>query len=136
MTYLLDTNMVSESRKRIPNPRVATWLASVDPNDVFISVMTFGEIQVGIERLRKNDPTQAEHLGKWSQQLRATYRDRIVPVELDAAQAWGRFNNGRPTPFVDGLLAATAIVRDWVLVTRNVSDMASTGVRLLNPFEE
>lgn len=136
MTYLLDTNVVSESRKRVPNPRVVTWSASVDPNEVFISVLTFGEIQVGIERLRKKDSPQAEHLSEWSEQLRTTYRDRIVPIELDAAQTWGRFNNGRPAPFVDGLIAATAIVRDWVLVTRNVADMAPTGVRLLNPFEE
>lgn len=80
------------------------------------------------------DPAQAEALERWLSQLVDGYGDRIVPITVRIAGAWGRLDIPDPVPVVDGLLAATALVHDWTLVTRNVTDVASTGVRLLDPF--
>jgi predicted nucleic acid-binding protein len=95
-----------------------------------------GEIRQGIERIRRRDPAQAEALERWLEGLVAGYRDRILPVTADVAQEWGRLAaSPQPPPAVDGLLAATARVHRLVLVTRNVGDVAGTGVPVVNPFE-
>lgn len=134
MTYLLDTHVVSELRKRAPDPLVVTWFASVASSDLFLSVLVVGEIEQGIERLRQRDAVRARALTGWLDGLRSTFAHRITPVSLDVALTWGRLNAVRPLPVVDGLLAATAITHDWTLVTRNERDLADTGVSLLNPF--
>jgi len=132
--YLLDTNVVSEVRKPRPHPRVATWFASVDAGELYLSALVVGEIFQGIERLRRRDPERAAGYGVWLAQLRTSYADRIVPVDADVAVEWGRMNSVTRLPVVDGLLAATARVRGWTLVTRNVRDVAGTGARILDPF--
>jgi toxin FitB len=134
VSYLLDTNVVSEVRKHTPDPGVASWFSSVAADRLFLSVLVAGEIRQGIERLARRDPAQAEVFERWLRQLVAGYGDRLVPVTEQIAQAWGRLNVPNPLPVVDGLMAATAMVCDWTLVTRNVSELGSTGVRLLNPF--
>lgn len=134
MSFLLDTNVVSEIRKLAADAGVASWFASVPADTLFVSVLVVGEIRQGIERLARRDPVQAEILERWLGQLVDDYSDRIVPITERIAQAWGRLNVPDPLPVVDGLMAATALVYDWTLVTRNVSDVTSTGVRLLNPF--
>jgi predicted nucleic acid-binding protein len=101
---------------------------------LFLSVLVVGEIRQGVERLARRDPAQAEVFEHWLKQLVAVYADRIVPVTTEVAEVWGRLNVPDPVPVVDGLLAATALVRGWTLVTRNTADVASTGVRLLDPF--
>ena len=101
---------------------------------LLLSVLVVGEIRQGIDRLARRDPAQAEIFERWLGQLVNGYADRVVPVTVPIAEAWGRLNVPDPVPVVDGLLAATALVHDWTLVTRNVSDVASTGVRLLDPF--
>jgi predicted nucleic acid-binding protein len=134
VSFLLDTNVVSEIRKQTPDAGVASWFASVPADRLFLSVLVVGEIRHGIERLAFRDPAQAEIFERWLSQLVGGYGDRLIPITERIAQTWGRLNAPDPVPVVDGLMAATALVNDWTLVTRNVSDVRSTGVRLLNPF--
>ncbi|NIK58726.1 type II toxin-antitoxin system VapC family toxin [Kribbella shirazensis] len=135
MTYLLDTNVVSELRKKSPNPGVVAWLKSVRSAQLYLSVLVVGEIKQGVERLATRDPRQAAALDDWRQRLVRGYSDRIVPVSLEAAETWGQLNANRPLPLADGLMAATALVNDWTFVTRNTADVEHTGVRLLDPFD-
>jgi len=134
VSFLLDTNVVSELRKKKPNTGVATWFDSVHASELFLSVLVVGEIRQGIERLGRRDAAQAEVYERWLHQLVAAYADRVVPVTTDIAEIWGRLNLPNPLPEVDGLLAATALSRDWTLVTRNAVEVGTTGVRVLNPF--
>jgi len=134
VSFLLDTNVVSEIRKHTPDPGVARWFASVPADRLFLSVLVVGEIRQGIERLARRDLAQAEIFEGWLSQLLDGFGDHLVPITNRIAQAWGRLNVSNPVPVVDGLMAATALVHDWTPVTRNVSDVTSTGVRLLNPF--
>lgn len=135
MSYLLDTNVVSEARKgERADPGVAAWLSSVRAGELYISVLVVGEIRQGIERLRRRDPAQAEAFDAWLGRLLRDYADRVVPVTAGIAEEWGRMNVPDPLPAVDGLMAATAKARGMTFVTRNTSDVARTGVRLLNPF--
>ena len=134
MSFLLDTNVVSEIRKQAPDAGVANWFASVPADRLFLSVLVVGEIRQGIERLARREPAQAEVFERWLGELVAGYGDRLVPITERIAQAWGSLNFPDPVPVVDGLMAATALVNDWTFVTRNVSDVRSTGVRMLNPF--
>jgi hypothetical protein len=133
---LLDTNVASESRKgpRI-NPGVSAWFQLVEDMDLFLSVLVLGEIRKGIEQARSKDPVKACALEQWLVGLNQKYGDRILPVTAAVAEQWGRLCAIRPISTVDGLLAATALVYDLTLVTRNVSDVAHTGVSLLNPFQ-
>lgn len=134
MTFLLDTNIVSEIRKKLPDEGVLAWFDSVSASELFLSVLVIGEIRQGIDRLARRDQARATALEQWLKQLQHAYRDRVVPVTAEVAEAWGRLNVPDPRPVVDSLLAATALVHDWTLVTRNTADVESTGVRLLNPF--
>jgi toxin FitB len=134
MTFLLDTNVISEVRKLRPDPQVMAWLDTVSSAEIFISVLTIGEIRCGIERLRRKDPAQAAALEDWLAGLRTTYVDRIVGVDARIAEDWGRLNVPDPVPVIDGLVAATAKCRGWTLVTRNTADLSRCDVRLLNPF--
>jgi hypothetical protein len=135
MTYLLDTNVISELRKRDPDPHVLAWYDTVTSAEIFVSALTMGEIRLGIERLRRKDGTRAGLLEQWLRGLHASYGDRIINVDAAVAEAWGRLNAPDPLPVIDGLLAASAKVRGWTLVTRNTSDLARSGVALLNPFD-
>ena len=134
MAYLLDTNTISEWRKPAPNPGLVSWLESARREQLYISVLTHGEIRRGIELLRRRDHTQAEVIEKWWTELVATFTTRTIGVDSEIADRWGRLNAIHPAPHIDGLLAATALVRGWTLVTRNVDEVARTGVKVLNPF--
>lgn len=135
MTYLLDTNVVSELRRPRPNDAVLRWFDSVESRDLWLSVLVLGEIRQGVEQLARKDPEQAAVREKWLVDLAELFADRIVPVTADVADLWGRLNVPDRLPAVDGLLAATALVHGWILVTRNTTDVARTGARVLNPFE-
>ena len=135
MSYLLDTNVVSEPRRSRPSQAVLRWFDSVSPTDLWSSVLVLGEIRLGIELLARKDPEQAAVRERWLLELGDLFGDRIVPVTAEVADLWGRLNVPDRLPAVDGLLAATALVHGWTLVTRNTSDVARTGVELLNPFE-
>lgn len=134
MGYLLDTNVVSELRRRRPDGAVLTWFDRTPADDMYLSVLTVGELRQGIEGLRLRDPRAAEALDVWQAGLVGAYGDRIVPVDAAVADRWGRLNVPDRVPAVDGMLAATALVHGWTLVTRNVTDVARTGVTTLNPF--
>ena len=134
MAYLLDTNVISEARKQSPDSKVRTWLASVPEPELYLSVLVVGEVRQGIERLRRRDPAQAAPYDSWLSSLLHGFADRLVPVTAEVCQEWGRLNVPDPLPVVDGLMAATAKVRDWTFVTRDVGVLVRTGVRLLNPF--
>jgi predicted nucleic acid-binding protein len=97
-------------------------------------VLVIGEITQGIERLAQRDPAQATVLRRWLDQLVHVYGDRIISVNADVAEAWGRLNVSDPLPVIDGLMAATALVNGWTLVTCNTVDVARTRVLLLDPF--
>ncbi len=136
MSFVLDTNVVSEPRKRSrADAGVMRWLSSVEDEELYVSVLTIGEIRQGIEGIRGRDPVQAGHLESWLAGLRRDYAERILPVDLETAGEWGRMNPPDPVSAVDGLMAATAKVRNMTFVTRNTADVERTGVRLLNPFE-
>jgi hypothetical protein len=134
--YLLDTNVASEVRKGPrANSAVRVWLESVDDSGLFLSVLVLGEIRKGIEQVRPKDPAKAHALERWLAGLEQTYGDRLLPVTTAIADEWGRLSAMRPVSTVDGLLAATALVHDLTLVTRNVPHVGHTGVTVLNPFQ-
>ena len=134
--FLLDTNVVSEVRKgRRSDPNVSDWYAGVDQSALFISSLTVGEIRRGIELARRRgDASQAETLEEWLRTVVEGFSGRILNVDADVANAWGRMSAIRPAPVADALLAATAIVHDMTLVTRNVADVEGLGAHVLDPF--
>ncbi len=136
MAYLLDTNILSELQKgEKAHKGVRAWFAGVDGEDCFLSVLVIGELHQGIQRLQRRDATQAAHLSNRLQTLESTFADRILPVTLPIAKRWAENNVPNPLPVIDGFLAATAQEHELVLVTRNVRDVAPSGVSVLNPFE-
>jgi predicted nucleic acid-binding protein len=133
--YILDTNVVSEVRKRNGSQLVKDWVdISLGPT-LYLSAISVGEIRFGIELRRNRDPQQALVLERWLARLYQSFQDRIIPVTTDIAEEWGRLNRERPLPASDGLIAATAKVNGWSVVTRNVKDFTGVGVTVLNPFE-
>ena len=135
MSFILDTNVVSEPRKgQRADANLMRWFSSARTEEMYISVLVIGEIRQGIEGLRRRDTLQAGRLESWLEGLRLGYADRILPIDLEAAEEWGRMNVPDPISTRDGLMAATAKVRNMTFVTRNTADVERTGVRLLNPF--
>ena len=137
MRYLLDTNVISELRKGSRcNPAVTAWeQAELIPFGGAISVLTLGEIRKGIDLIARRDELQAAQLEFWLRGLYRDFADRILPVCRDVAEQWGRLNAQRPLPAVDSLLAATAKVYGLILATRNVGDLRTLDVQIVNPFE-
>jgi toxin FitB len=131
--YLVDTNVVSEAR-RGARPAVV-WLQSVRPDAIYLSALTLGEIMRGVALRQKTDPPTASRLAEWLERLRRDHAHRILPVTDRIALEWGRIAALRPRGDVDGLIAATAIVHDLILVTRNISDFEDTRVSLINPWD-
>ena len=136
MSYLLDTNVVSELRKGDRcDARVAAWFGGVEDNALYLSILVVGEIRRGMESIRRRDLKAASALDSWLLQLENQYAERLLPVDMAVADEWGRMNAVRPLSTVDSLLAATAKVHGLTLATRNVKDVEATGVEVLNPFE-
>jgi toxin FitB len=135
VSFLLDTNVISELAKRRPSAAVMDWLQTVESVDLFLSVITLGEIRKGIERKRKADGLAADALEAWFATLVLRYRSRILSFDEESADRWGRIMAINPNlPVEDGQLAATALRHDLILVTRNLRHVEMTGVRLFNPF--
>ena len=136
MSFLLDTNVLSELRKgRGANPNVVEWFSGVAEEEIHLSVLVRGELRRGVERIRERDSGQAAALEKWVRRVLRDHGDRLLPVDVRVAEQWGRLTARRSASVIDTLMAATAQVFDLVLITRNVKDVAWTGVSYLNPFD-
>jgi predicted nucleic acid-binding protein len=132
VSYLLDTNVLSEARRR--SPEAVAWLRAVNPASLFVSVITIGEIAKGISQRARTDPVAAAALEAWLDTLGISYAERVLPIDQAVAIAWGRLMAQRTRPVVDALIAATARVHNLVLVTRNVTDFAGCGVEVVDPW--
>jgi toxin FitB len=135
MTYLLDTNVISEVRKRNPAPSVTGWMSDTPASQLHVSVLTFGEIEQGIVRLRaRGDLQQATSVERWLRGIEEAFADRALPVTRSVSVEWGRRPADYPMPVVDSLIAATARAYGLTIATRNVKDFERAGVPVLNPF--
>lgn len=135
MSWLVDTNILSELRKgKRADAGVRSWFAQAREEELFTSVLVLGELRRGIESIRRRDVPSALALEQWLTRLTASFSDRVLPIDARVAELWGSLNVPNPLPTVDGLLAATALTHDLVLVSRNVRDLDGTGARLLDPF--
>jgi predicted nucleic acid-binding protein len=133
--FLLDTNVVSELRKRERCAhKVSTWASTVPPNHDFLSVLVVGELRRGATLKRRTDPATADNLERWIARLIQLYSERILPIMLEIAYEWGRLSALRPIPPEDGLLAATALVHRLTLVTRHTKNVEGLGISLVNPW--
>ena len=136
MSYLIDTNIISEVRKGSScDELVASWYASIDDADLYLSVLVLGEIRKGIELARRRDSVKAKALESWLTQVDAAFGDRVLAIDRAVADEWGRMSALRPIPVIDGLLAATAKVHRLTLVTRNDANVSGVGAMVLNPFK-
>lgn len=135
MSYLLDTNIISETVRRTPNKKVIAWLEHIPAEELYVSVLTLGEIRKGVEFLA--DEKRREKLRLWLEHdLPAWFESRVLSVDLAVAERWGRLlaEVGRSVPTTDSLLAATALHHDLRLVTRNSDDFEYPGLEVINPF--
>lgn len=135
MKFLIDTNVISEIRKRErADAKVIRWVNQTSVEDIGTSVLVLAEIRRGIELKRRSDPPQAKSLDRWFSQMRIRLADRVLPIDETIAETWALLEIPNPLPLIDSLLAATAKVHGLILVTRNITDIESTGVELLDPF--
>jgi len=130
--YLLDTNVISETRKVRPSERVLVFLATTLSEVLFLSALTFGKLRKGVMSKRQRDVPSAESIGRWVDGLEAIFPDRILPINPARARRWGELSAERPLPVIDTLIAATAIDHGLTLVTRNIRDIENSGAALLN----
>lgn len=134
MSFLLDTNVVSESSRKRPDPRVLHWVEQQPSAAKFVSVLTIGEIRNSIERLRRHDRLRAGRLERWFDDVVAAFEDRVLGVDRAISDYWGRLGVPDPLPPVDGLIAATAQVRGLTVASRNLQHFERCGVPVVNPF--
>ena len=138
MKYLLDTCVVSELVKKTPNKNVLSWLASQDEDDLYLSVLTFGEIQKGIEK--SPNKIRKQKLQSWLEEdLKQRFKDKIISIDLNVAIKWGEIQGiaektGKIMPSIDSLIAISALTYGLTVVTRNTTDMINSTVELLNPW--
>ncbi|MBL7004042.1 MAG: type II toxin-antitoxin system VapC family toxin [Gammaproteobacteria bacterium] len=138
MKYLLDTCILSELIKKNPSQKVVKWISEIEESNLFISVLTVGEIQKGIEKLPVSK--KKEQLYKWvNDDLKERFKDRIISFDLQTATTWGKIQAqselvGKPLPAIDGQIAATGISYELTVVTRNTKDMEISGATLVNPW--
>jgi len=132
--YLLDTNVISELRKPRPNGAVVAWLSDREDEQLFLSAVTMGELQAGIERARRQDPAKAAEIENWLDQLAGSYQ--ILPMDTACFREWGRLMDQKPDHLLeDAMIAATARVHRLTVATRNEQDFRQLDVRILNPFK-
>ncbi len=135
LAYLLDTNVVSETRKKQPDSRVLSFLSNTAPSSLYVSVLTLGELRKGVAIKQRTDPSTAKLLDSWVDGLEFTFTDRILGIDAAITRLWGEWSALRPRPVVDTLLAATAVHHELTLVTRNTGDVADLPGQSLNPWQ-
>ncbi|SRR5579872_1817543 len=132
--YLLDTNIVSELRKPRPHGGVVAWVSSQEAAQLFLSAVTLGELQAGIERIRRQDPAKAGDIEAWADQLEDSYQ--VLPMDALCFREWGRIMDRKPDRLLeDAMIAATARVHQLTVATRNEGDFKQLDVRVVNPFK-
>lgn len=135
--FLLDTNVLSELRKgNRCEAEVRSWVESTTADELFVSVLVLGEIRQGVERIRMRDQNQARTLERWLKSIPTEFADRILPVDERVADQWGRLGLRQPVPTLDAFLAATALVHDLTVVSRDEDGFRNTGARVINPFSK
>jgi len=135
VSYLIDTNIISEVRKGSRcDAHVSAWYASIADEDIFLSTLVLGEIRKGVELARARDSGKAAALESWLQEVEAAFDGRVLGIDNAVSDQWGRMSAIRPVPAIDGLLAATALTHGLILATRNDRDVAGLGATVLNPF--
>jgi len=134
VTYLLDTNVLSETRKKQADAGVTAFLEAVDSSALYLSVLTIGELRKGVAVKRRTDPLAAKALAAWVEGLEFGFADRILGIDAATARLWGDWSADRPRPVVDTLLAATAVQHGLTLVTRNARDVSGLLVKVHNPW--
>ncbi len=133
--YLLDTNLVSELRKPRPHGAVVTWINDQQDDQLFLSAVTLGELQAGIERTRRQDPEKAGEIEVWVEQLAASYQ--LLPMDAMCFREWGRIMDRKTDELLeDAMIAATARVHHLIVATRNEADFKRLDVRIFNPFKK
>lgn len=137
MSYLIDTNIISEVRKGARcDAHVSAWYASIADEDLFLSTLVLGEIRKGIELARPRHAGRAVALERWLREVESAFGGRVLGIDNAVSDQWGRMGAIRPVPVIDGLLAATALTNGLTLVTRNDRDVAGLGATVLNPFKD
>jgi toxin FitB len=132
--YLLDTNVVSELRKLKPHGAVVAWLTDLREEQVFLSAVTMGELQAGIDLTRRQNPEKAREIERWVDQLEASYQ--ILPMDTVCFREWGRLVHGKSDHLIeDGMIAATARTHRLIVATRNEDDFKQLNVEVFNPFK-
>ena len=132
--FLLDTDVLSALRRRERNPETVRWVESQRTSDLYISVVTVGEIERGITRQRQRDPSFAQELARWLDRVLTWYSDRVLPVDTATARRWGQLSATLGHDGADLLIAATALEHGLTVVTRNVRHFEPTGVPVLSPL--
>ncbi len=132
--YLLDTNVISETRRSRADAGVIAFLSAANSAGLYLSVLTLGELRRGVAAKRRSDRTARDQLSLWVDGIEANFADRLLSVDAQTARLWGELSASRSLPVVDTLIAATAINHGLTLVTRNIRDIESTGVRLVDPW--
>lgn len=134
--YLLDTNLLSETRKKRADAGVLAFLEAADASSLYLSVLTLGELRKGVAKKMRENAEEAQRLAGWVDGLEYSFAERILGIDAGAARLWGEWSSERPRPVVDTLLAATAAQHGLTLVTRNLRDMQGIPVKLLNPWKD
>ena len=134
LQYLLDTNVVSETRRKRPDPGVIDFFHRASSASLYLSVLTLGEVRKGVNSLIARDPEGAKRLAEWLDGLEYSFADRLIPIDGPVARVWGEVSALKEGSAVDRLLAATAIHNDLTMVTRNTADFDGIAVKLLNPW--
>jgi toxin FitB len=135
--WLLDTNVLSETLRPVPNEQLMAWISAANPEHLYVSVLTLGELRKGVFKLGAG--RQRERLSNWLDTTLADwFGERVIAIDLAVADRWAQLlaDAGRPLPAIDSLIAATALHRELAIVTRNVRDFALPGVEVVNPWDE
>ncbi len=135
VSWLLDTNVLSETRKKQADPGVIAFLQAADSSALYLSVLTIGELRKGIAAKQRTDPAAAKGLAVWLEGLEFGFANRILSIDTAIARIWGECSGDRPRPIIDTLLAATAVQHGLTLVTRNTRDVEGIPVKTHNPWK-